>query len=74
MFVYMLQFQGDEIRMIEYKALVDKLPKRDREAFLKIEEEYYASSKLLQHKSDSIRQRAQKEYMEKSHTFTTALS
>ncbi|GED63921.1 hypothetical protein [Lysinibacillus fusiformis] len=60
--------------MFEYKALVDKLPKRDREAFLKIEEEYYASSKLLQHKSDSIRQGAQKEYMEKSHTFTTALS
>ncbi|MCS5503357.1 hypothetical protein NY607_19805 [Lysinibacillus sp. A4] len=60
--------------MIEYKALVDKLPKRDREAFLKIEEEYYASSKLLQHKNENMRQQAQKEYMEKTHAFTTALS
>lgn len=60
--------------MIEYKALVDKLPKRDREAFLKIEEEYYASSELMQHKKESMRQKAQKEYMEKSYTFTTALS
>lgn len=74
MFVYTLQFQGDEISMIDYKALVDKLPKRDREAFLKIEEEYYASSELMQHKSENMRKKAQKEYMEKTHSFTTALS
>lgn len=33
MVVHTLQFQGDEIRMIEYKALVDKLPKRDEKHF-----------------------------------------